>query len=48
MSKDQARANLSSVLKGVIENSRATRIQIVEQGEFINTYIPPYIYILLQ
>ena len=40
MSKDQARVNISSVLKGVMENSRAARIQVVEEGEFNNTYIP--------
>ena len=39
MSKDQARANLGSVLKGVIGNARATRIHVVELGELINTYI---------
>ena len=45
MSKDLARANLSSVLKGVIENARATRIHVVEQGELIYVYISRSIYI---
>ena len=47
MSKDLARANLSSVLKGVIENARATRIHVVEPGELVYVYIPRSIYIFI-